>query len=204
MEERKSTRSSLPFVKGMPKREQIFWFNIAKLVSVLVLSKLSFALGYVFMDELQRAVDQFIPSASGGMNLGSSGQPPLPSPSDPFLPVSQDPEENPPGGSQAFVHQEQDQTSAQVTTVGQQKLESVLLKHIKRHCQLVEVRHKYPQLNSTEVDSLYLAKKMAISQFDTDTKTDSEMADLAACIGNYRKIRILLDHFFAENWKEDD
>ncbi|GER39056.1 glutaminyl-peptide cyclotransferase [Striga asiatica] len=40
-----------------------------------------------------------------------------------------------------LVHQQQDQTSApQVTAVGQQKLESVLLKHIKRHCQLKEIR----------------------------------------------------------------
>lgn len=116
------------------------------------------------MDELSKALYQFYP-ASGGMNLGSSGQPPLPS--DPFIPLSQDPEENPPGGSQPLVHQQQDQTSApQVTAVGQQKLESVLLKHLKRHCKLVKVRHKYPQLNSTEVDYLYLAKNMAISQFD--------------------------------------
>lgn len=151
----------------------------------LYLYKILLSTGLLLMDELSKALYQFYP-ASGEMNLGSSGQPPLPS--DPFIPVSQDPEDNPPEGSQPLVHQQQDQTSApQVTAVGQQKLESVLLKHIKRHCQLVEVQNKYPQLNSTEVDSLYLAKNMAISQFDTDTKSDSEMADLAASIGNYKK-----------------
>lgn len=60
------------------------------------------------MDELSKALYPFYP-VSGGMNLGSSGQPPLPS--DPFIPVSQDPEENPPGTSQPLVHQQQDQTS---------------------------------------------------------------------------------------------
>lgn len=194
--------SSLPFVKNMPKRVQILLFIIAKLISVLVLSRVALSFGYILMEDLHRAVAQFYPSTSGGMNLGSSGQPPLPS--DTFIPVSQDPEDNPPEGSLPLVHQQQDQTSApQVTAVGQQKLESVLLKHINRHCRLVEVRNKYPQLNSTEVDYLYLAKNLAISQFDTDTKTDSEMADLAAHIGNYRKIKILLDHFLEEYFKED-
>lgn len=153
------------------------------------------------MDELSKALYQFYP-ASGEMNLGSSGQPPLPS--DPFIPVSQDPEDNPPEARRDLVHQQQDQTSApQVTAVGQQKLESVLLKHIKRHCQLLEVKKKYPQLNSSEVDYLYLAKNMAISQFDTDTKSDSEMADLAASIGNYKKIKIILDYFIASYFQED-
>lgn len=44
---------------------------------------------------------------------------------------------------------------------------------------------------------------MAISQLDTDMKTDSEIADLAACIGNYRKIQIILDNFLADYYKED-
>lgn len=70
--------SSLPFVKGMPKRVQIIFFCIAKFISVLVLSKLAFAFGYVFMDDLQRAVAQFIPSTSGGMP-GASTQPTGPS-----------------------------------------------------------------------------------------------------------------------------
>lgn len=51
--------------------------------------------------------------------------------------------------------------------------------------------------------ALRIALNCAISQFDTDKKTDSEMADLAACIGSYRKIQILLDHFLAEYFKED-
>lgn len=145
------------------------------------------------MDELQRAVAQFIPSVSGGMNLGSGGQPPLPSPSDPFLPVSQDPEEDQPGGSHRFGHQQ--------TAVGQQKMESVLQKHIRRHCQFEEVRNKYPQLASTEVDYGCLAKKMAISQFDCDTKTDMEIGKLASSIGRYADIKSIIVDFFDENFQ---
>lgn len=43
---------------------------------VLVLSKVAFALGYLVMDDLSRAVAQFYPSSSGG---GGSSTPPGPS-----------------------------------------------------------------------------------------------------------------------------
>ena len=75
--------SSLPLVKKVPKRVQILLFRIAKVIGVLVLSKVAFALGYLLMDDLSRAVAQFYPSSSGG---GGSSTPPGPSGDSSFFP----------------------------------------------------------------------------------------------------------------------
>ncbi|YP_008992381.1 hypothetical protein Salmi_Mp115 (mitochondrion) [Salvia miltiorrhiza] len=189
--------TSLPLVRDMPKESQIILYILTRFLFLFVIYKQLVDLGYAFMNELQQAVAPFL-QPSGGIG-GSSGQPPLPS--DPFIPLvapaPDDPEENPPG--QPLFHQQQNDPA-----VGQQKLESVLVKHLKRHCRLVDVRKKYPQLNSTEVDSLYFAKNLAISQLDTDTKTDSEMEALADYLTkNAKKRKTLLDDFLAEYSKED-
>lgn len=68
-----STRSFLPFVKGMPKRVKILFYLIGQSLFVFLLSKLVVSFGYVFMEDLQRAVDQFMTSGSGG-----GGSAPLP------------------------------------------------------------------------------------------------------------------------------
>nr|QKE23456.1 ATPase subunit 8 [Clerodendrum yunnanense] len=65
--------SSLPFVKSMPRHVQIFLFCILKYISFLVLSKIALAFGYIFMDDLERAVSQFIPSTSWGQPGVPSG-----------------------------------------------------------------------------------------------------------------------------------
>jgi hypothetical protein len=62
-------------VKKVQKRVQILLFCIAKIICLLVLSKVVFALGYALMEDLSRAVDQFYPSASGGMSGGPSTPP---------------------------------------------------------------------------------------------------------------------------------
>ncbi|KAK4337512.1 hypothetical protein RND71_043839 [Anisodus tanguticus] len=190
---------------SLPSQKKSLLFGLFHLFFALCFFKSLLWLGLLLMDELSKALFPFYPS-SMGMHVGSSGQPPLPSPSDPgsfHIPVSQDPEENPPGGSHPPVHQQQDETSAP-HNLGQKKIEAVLEKHLRRHCQLVEVRTKYPQLNSTEIDYYYLAKNMAISQLDTDLKTDSEIADLAASVKNYKNIKSLLDDFLDSYYKEDD
>ena len=53
----------------------MYFFIIAQVFCVFVLSKFAFALGYLFMDDLSRAISQFYPSASGGMSGGSSTPP---------------------------------------------------------------------------------------------------------------------------------
>ena len=60
----------LPFVKKVPKRVQILFFIIYQVLLVLVLKKVVFTLGYVFMDDLTRAVAQFYASSGGGMSGG--------------------------------------------------------------------------------------------------------------------------------------
>ena len=78
---------SLPLVRKVPKRVQILFFRIAQVICLLVLSKFAFALGYVLMEDLNRAVAQFYPSSSGGMSGGSS-TPPGPSGDSAFLPFA--------------------------------------------------------------------------------------------------------------------
>lgn len=72
--------SSLPVVRKMPRRVQIFFFRITKIVCLLVLSKVTFALGFLFMEEWSRAIYQFDPSSAGGISGGSS----TPGPSENF------------------------------------------------------------------------------------------------------------------------
>ena len=62
----------------MPKGIRIFFFILIQIGCLIVLSKLLLVLGYLFMDELQRAVAQFYPpsggmAGSGGGNSGGSG-----------------------------------------------------------------------------------------------------------------------------------
>jgi len=56
---------------------RIYFLIIGKMVCLLVLSKLFFSLGYLFMDDLSRAISQFYPSASGGISGGSCPPPPF-------------------------------------------------------------------------------------------------------------------------------
>ena len=73
---------SLPFVKQMPTKLKIHLYIIAYLLFVLVLSKVSHSLIYLFMDELSKAILPFYPSMSGA---GGFVQPPAPDPDNSFL-----------------------------------------------------------------------------------------------------------------------
>lgn len=90
---------SLPIVKNVPKRVKILFFRIARVICLLILSKVALALGLLFMDELSQAVAPFLPSSSsaGGLN-----QPPAPSGDSAFFPISQsdEGEEQPAGTSE--------------------------------------------------------------------------------------------------------
>lgn len=71
--------SSLPLVRRVSFQKQILSFLFLKLLFSLLIYKIQLSTGLLLMDELSKALYPFYPS-SGGMNLGSSGQPPLPSP----------------------------------------------------------------------------------------------------------------------------
>lgn len=64
-----------PLVEVIPEQLRSTFFWGGKLILSLLLSKLLFSLGYLLMDDLQRAVAQFYPSASGGMFDGSCPSP---------------------------------------------------------------------------------------------------------------------------------
>lgn len=59
----------------IPEQLRSTFFLGGKLILSLLLSKLLSSLGYLLMDDLQRAVAQFYPSASGGMFDGSCPSP---------------------------------------------------------------------------------------------------------------------------------
>lgn len=58
-------------VRTVPKRVQVFFLILVRILCLFLFWRVLLALGLLFMDELQRAVSQFYP-ASGGM-AGSSG-----------------------------------------------------------------------------------------------------------------------------------
>jgi hypothetical protein len=66
-----------PLFQNVPIKFRPLFFRIAIIVLSIVLSKVAVALGYVFMEDLHRAVAQFYPSSSGGMS-GGFHQPPAP------------------------------------------------------------------------------------------------------------------------------
>ena len=78
---------ALPLVRKMHKEMQILFFYICKSFFIFLLSRLSFSLGYIFMDDLSRAVNQFYPSGTGG---GMSSTLPGPSGDPSFLPIHTD------------------------------------------------------------------------------------------------------------------
>ncbi|TIM80105.1 MAG: hypothetical protein E5Y41_00275, partial [Mesorhizobium sp.] len=75
--------SSLRLVRKLPTETQPILSFIAKTLLSLALLKVALGLGYVFMEDLTRAVAQFYPSSSGG---GGFNQPPFPE-GDSALPV---------------------------------------------------------------------------------------------------------------------
>lgn len=79
--------SSLPLVRRVSFQKQILLFLFIKLIFSLFIYKILLSTGWHLMDELSKALSPFYPS-SGGMNLGSSGQPPLPSPDGELRPIS--------------------------------------------------------------------------------------------------------------------
>ena len=68
---------AFPLVKNVPKSLRLYLVLSVKIVFLLGLSKFFISLGYVFMDDLSRAVSQFYPFAPGGMS-GGFNQPPAP------------------------------------------------------------------------------------------------------------------------------
>ena len=66
---------SLPLIKKVPRKVQILFFIIIKVIFMLVLSKVTFTLGYLFMEDLHHALSQFYNPSSGGMSGGSSTPP---------------------------------------------------------------------------------------------------------------------------------
>lgn len=65
----------IPFVRVLPCEIKV----VIKLILFIIVCKGAFAFGYFFMDELSKAVEQFYPSASGGMSGGFNSPPPSPS-----------------------------------------------------------------------------------------------------------------------------
>jgi hypothetical protein len=67
---------SLPLVRDLPPKVRIYLNIYSYLLFRLVISQLAVSLGYLFMDELEKAVSQFYPSwgmySSGGQAPGPS------------------------------------------------------------------------------------------------------------------------------------
>nr|CBJ23364.1 hypothetical protein [Beta vulgaris subsp. maritima] len=80
---------SLKPFKRLPGNLQVVLYVFLHILGGLALSKVARELGYLFMDELGKAVSQFYPPASGGMSGGSSTPPgPFEDPS--FIPINEE------------------------------------------------------------------------------------------------------------------
>ncbi|CAK7324599.1 unnamed protein product [Dovyalis caffra] len=104
-------------------------------------------------------------------------------------------DEGQPGSSHLAPHQRE---------VGQNKLVSILEQHLRTHCSQQAITEKDPQVkNWTQEDFHYLAQHMAISEFDSDTKTNNEMGDLAKHIRPYKRVKTLLDQYLDKRFSDD-
>lgn len=117
---------SFKLVKNVPKRVKIHLFIFGRMLGLLVLSKTFFSIGYLLMDELQRAVAQFYYPTSGGINEGGFSQPPTPTPPPEnsglgLIPGAKSEEDRTnsnhyPAGSSQEAHQDEAGTSGTATT----------------------------------------------------------------------------------------
>lgn len=64
-----------PLATKVPARVRILLFSFFKMISFIILLKLLFSVGSLFINELELAVSQFYPSTSGGMYGGSCPPP---------------------------------------------------------------------------------------------------------------------------------
>ena len=182
----------------------ILWFGITKIILWS---------GYLFMDELQRALSQFYPASGGG------GFSQLPTPTPPpenyglgLIPGAQG-EGDQPGsnhyasGSSQEAHPEGQPGSSHLApqgVEGQKRLLSVLERHLRRHCASPARIHKYPYVvDWKQEDFHYFAQHIAISELDSDTKTDIEMGNLADYLKNYKKLKTLLDQYLKKRFEDE-
>ena len=97
--------SSLPLFRRIPKRLRIILYCFSRLLFPFILARVAVSLGYLFMDELSRAVAPFYTSTSGGMSGGSLTPPPGPSdPSSSSLWTEKDPEPAPAAAADPDVY----------------------------------------------------------------------------------------------------
>ena len=88
---------------------------------------------------------------------------------------------------------------------GQKRLLSVLERHLRRHCASPARIHKYPYVvDWKQEDFHYFAQHIAISELDSDTKTDIEMGNLADYLQNSTKLKTILDQFLEKYYQNDD
>ena len=186
---------SFTLVKKIPESIKIYFFFLGKMLCLLLMSKFFFSLGYLFMDELQRAVAQFYPSTSGGMNGGFNPSP-VPENSSILAAASHETEGQPePGSSHLAPHQ---------VEVGKKKLLGVLERHLRKHCLSPEVRKKFPQVvDWQQEDFKYFTENLAISELDVETLTDSQINDLAEYIRAYSKIKTVLNQYLDTRFSDD-
>lgn len=182
--------NSLPLVRKLSFQIRIFLYALVKLLFFLLILKIFYSLGYLFMDELQRAVAQFYPSTSGGIHEGGFSQPPTTPPENSglgLIPGAQSEEDRPDSNHYASGSSQE----------AKEKLLAILKRHLRKHCASQAVAQKYPYLKDLKQDDFnYFAQHIAISELEIESKTDREIAELADYILNYNRVKTLLDLFF--------
>lgn len=81
--------------------------------------------------------------------------------------------------------------------MGERKLYAVVKQHLRKYCASQAVAHRFPTLKDLSPGELdFFTKRFCRSDFDVEFNSDAEMADLAKFIGNYNRVKTLLDLSF--------
>nr|UIR99387.1 ATP synthase F1 subunit alpha [Bidens alba var. radiata] len=150
-----------------------FFFQLEVVYIVVVVSVLVVGAGYLYMDELARAVTQFYPAGGGWGNLG--GPTPPPDSGVEFLPAATLPQGDPEGEPV-------------------KNLRTLLKKHLQRYSGDEKVMRKFPALKNLEMEAC--ATHLATNELEVEGKPAEEVAELSRYLKSYRHVKSFLNSFF--------
>jgi len=172
-------------------RLEILLFYIGKVIVGLALAKVTLHFGYLFADDLTRAVNQFYSPPSGE---GWFSQPPTPTP----------PPEN--SGLELIPGARIEGDGPAPGSEGEKlkKLHAVVEGHLRRYCASEDGLKRFPCLKEKNKEDLtYFAQHFSITELDIDTKSEAEIASLSAYLGPFRKIETLFHMYFDKYFESD-
>uniref|UniRef100_A0A3Q7IY59 Uncharacterized protein n=1 Tax=Solanum lycopersicum TaxID=4081 RepID=A0A3Q7IY59_SOLLC len=170
---------------------EILLFHIGKVIVGLVLATVTLHFGYLFADDLTRAVNQFY-SPPSGEGWFSQAQTPTP------------PSEN--SGLELIAGARIEGDGPAPGSEGEKlkKLHAVVEGHLRRYCASEDRLKRFPCLkDKNKEDFQYFAQHFSITELNIDTKSEAEIASLSAYLGPFRKIETLFHMYFYKYFESE-